>query len=80
MKSASTNQHYVPRFLLRHFTSSASGKQIVVSDKNNERSIPESIKRVASANAFYDCEVEGKPLSIDPLLAKMESAVSIFMQ
>ena len=38
MESAPANQHYVPQFLLRRFASSASGNQIFVFDKANERS------------------------------------------
>lgn len=80
MESAPTNQHYVPQFLLRRFASSVSGKQIFVFDKANERSFSDSVKRVASARAFYDCEVQGQPHSIDPLLTKMESAASNFIK
>jgi hypothetical protein len=70
-----TNQHYVPQFLLRNFAAD-SGKQIFVFDKVNERSFSNAIKRVASAKAFYDCEVEGAPHSIDPLITKLETVSS----
>jgi hypothetical protein len=76
MESAATNQHYVPQFVLRGFASSASGEQIFVFDKANERSFSDSVRRVAAAGAFYDCETDGQPHSIDPLLTKMESAAS----
>jgi hypothetical protein len=77
-KRPPTNQHYVPQFLLRNFASGRSrkGNEIFVFDKANERSFPESTKRVASAKAFYDFAVDGAVRSIDPLLTKMESEVS----
>jgi len=76
MKSRSTNQHYVPQFLLRSFASSPSGKQIYVFDKAKERSFSSSIEKVASARAFYDFEVNGVVDSIDPLLGKLERVTS----
>jgi hypothetical protein len=79
MGSAQTNQHWVPQFLLRRFACGASRKQICVFDKLNERSFTDAIRNVASSKAFYDCEVNGEPQSIDPLLTKMESAASNFV-
>lgn len=79
MDSATTNQHSVPQFLLRRFASTANGKQIFVFDKATERSLSDAIRRVASERGFYDCEVQGQPHSIDPLLTKMESAASNFI-
>jgi hypothetical protein len=76
MKPRSTNQHYVPQFLLRNFASSPGGKQIYVYDKAEERSFSSPIDKVASARAFYDFEVDGVVDSIDPLLGKLESATS----
>jgi hypothetical protein len=80
MESAPTNQHYVPQFILRRFASGASGNRIFVFDKATERSFSDSVKRVASGRAFCDCEVQGQPHSIDPLLTKMESAASNFVK
>jgi hypothetical protein len=75
MSSATTNQHYVPRLLLKHFVSGSS-KQVFVFDKLTERSFPKSIKRVASELGFYDCEVDGASYSVDPLLTRMENVAS----
>ena len=79
MESTQTNQHWVPQFLLRRFACTASGKQICVFDKLNERSFTAAISNVASGKAFYDCQADGKLQSIDPLLTKMENAASNFI-
>lgn len=74
MMHSGTNQHYVPQFMLRRFSSTASGKQILIFDKANERAFSDAIKNVASARGFYDCQADGEPHSIDPQLTKLESA------
>jgi len=75
MKPGSTNQHYVPQFLLRNFAS-GRGNRIFVFDKTNRKTFPASIQKVAAARGFYDCEVDGIAQSIDPLITKMERAAS----
>lgn len=75
MEPKPTNQHYVPQFLLRNF-GSGRGKQIFVFDKATGEIYQKPIKKVASGKGFYDCEVDGVPQSVDPLLTKMESVSS----
>jgi hypothetical protein len=69
------NQHYVPQFLLRNF-GCGRGKQIFVFDKASGEIYQKPIKKVTSGRGFYDCEVDGAPHSVDPLLTEMENVSS----
>ena len=66
-------QHYVPQFLLRNF---GSGKkdQVWVFDKTTERSFFTHAKNIASESRFYDFELDGACVSLEPYLSKIESA------
>ena len=75
MRSATTNQHYVPQLLLKHFVSGDS-KDVFVFDKHTGRSFRTSIKGVAFGSGFYDYEVDGESYSVDPLLTRMENVAS----
>lgn len=65
-------QHYVPQFLLRNF---GRGKkdQLWVFDKSNDRSFFTNAKNVASESRFYDFELDGETISLEPILTKIES-------
>jgi uncharacterized protein DUF4238 len=64
-------QHYVPQFLLRNF---GNGKkdQMWVYDKTSDRAFPTNAKNVASESRFYDFEVDGEPITLEPFLSKLE--------
>jgi hypothetical protein len=64
-------QHYVPQFLLRQF---GNGKkdQLHVFDKKSGRTFTTNAKNVASESRFYDFHVEGKALTLEPSLSKIE--------
>jgi hypothetical protein len=66
-------QHYVPQFLLRNF---GVGKkdQIWVYDKTSSRSFLTHAKNIASESRFYDFELDGQPITLEPYLSKVESA------
>lgn len=66
-------QHYVPQFLLKNF---GRGKkdQLWVFDKASGRSFFTNAKNVASESRFYDFEVDGEAVSLEPILTKIESA------
>ena len=72
-------QHYVPQFLLRNF---GRGKkdQLWVFDKLTGRSFFTSVKNVASESRFYDFEVDGETISLEPILTKIESAAKRVIQ
>lgn len=66
-------QHYVPQFLLKNF---GRGKkdQLWVFDKSKGRSFFTNAKNVASESRFYDFELDGEAISLEPILTKIESA------
>ncbi len=66
-------QHYVPQFLLRSF---GNGKkdQVWVYDKASDRSFSTNAKNIASESRFYDFELEGEAVTLEPMLSKIESS------
>ena len=64
--------HYVPKFLLRNF---GTGKKdrIHVFDKKTRRSYSTNVKNIACESGFYDFDVDGVELTLEPSLAKVES-------
>lgn len=64
-------QHYVPQFLLRNF---GNGKkdQLFVFDKSNSNEFRTNAKNVASESRFYDFEIDGKQLTVEPALSQLE--------
>lgn len=66
-------QHYVPQFLLRNF---GTGKkdQLWVFDKSNDRSFLTNAKNVASESRFYDFDVQGEKVSLEPILSRIEAS------
>lgn len=65
-------QHYVPRFLLRHFGTGKKDK-LFAFDKQTDRSFPTNVKNVAAESRFYDFDIEGHALTIEPGLERVES-------
>ena len=67
-------QHYVPQFLLRNF---GTGKkdQLHVFNKASEKTFLSSARNVAAESRFYDFEVDGVGLTIEPALSRLETAV-----
>lgn len=68
-------QHYVPQFVLKRFT---SGKKpaLWAYDKANGRSFRTNIKNVAAERGFYDLRVGDRLLSLEPSLSRLEAAAS----
>jgi hypothetical protein len=65
------NQHYVPQFLLRHFSN--DGNLIWCYDRKWKTSSERSISKVASEDYFYDPSPGRKDGSFEYLLARIES-------
>ena len=65
-------QHYVPKFLLRRF---GSGKKdrLFVFDKHTDTSFSRAASKLAAKNNFYDFDFMGEPVTIEPMLAHVES-------
>jgi hypothetical protein len=69
------SQHYVPRFLLRNFTS--GGKQLIWAfDKHKDITFQTNIKNVAAERGFYDIKTSDSVLTLEPGLAKLEDKTS----
>jgi hypothetical protein len=68
-------QHYVPQFVLRNF-SNGKRPQVFVFDKKREVVFKTNIRNVASESGFYDFEINGTNLTIEPSLSHLESDVS----
>ena len=66
-------QHYVPQFLLRNF---GNGKkdQVWVFDKMTGRTFSTNAKNIASESRFYDFELDGNSVSIEPMLSRLEGS------
>ena len=72
-------QHYVPQFLLRNFS---HGKKdyVHVFDKRTRKSFPANVKNIASESGFYDFELEGHKLTVEPSLSSIEAKVKPLLQ
>ncbi len=68
-------QHYVPRFLLKNFAHGQKPK-IFVYDKSNDRQFHTNIRNVAAERGFYDLDVQGATLTMEPGLADLEATAS----
>jgi hypothetical protein len=69
----SKNQHYVPKFYLRHFSVNSIGKEIRLFNIKSEKFVPTaSLKHQASSNFFYgkDGRVENQLSKLEGLLAR----------
>jgi len=65
-------QHYVPRFLLKNF-SSGKKPQVYVYDKSTDNEFRTHIKNVAAEKAFYDIDIDGDRYSLEPSFHRLES-------
>lgn len=65
-------QHYVPKFLLRRF---GLGKKdrLFVFDKHTNTSFSSAASKLAAKNNFYDFDFMGEPVTVEPLLGRVES-------
>ena len=73
-------QHYVPQVLLRLHINDATAKkgseQVWCFDKKTENVFSPNIKGVLSGSRFYEVEIDGKPVSLEGPLTKIEGLVS----
>jgi hypothetical protein len=73
-----TNQHYVPQFLLRNFTSDELG-HLYAFDKQTGRVFPTIPRNVASEKGFYDYFNENAVDSIDSHLTELDTTCAPIM-
>lgn len=71
MEQKRKQQHFVPEFLLRHFTQTGSDR-IFAYDKWNDRIFPTTPEKAAKENGFYDFEVNGVKASLEQPLDNLE--------
>ncbi|MCJ8346184.1 DUF4238 domain-containing protein [bacterium] len=76
--SQTITQHYVPQFLLRHF--SENNKRVWVFDKREQRVFCSNVKNVGAENRFYDFQLNGEDLGMEDALARYESLSSSIIQ
>jgi hypothetical protein len=74
-KDHAKHQHYVPRVLLRGFTSGRS-EQVYVFDKSDSRVFRTSIRNVAGQRGFYDVDTPLGKASLEATLSRLESNVA----
>lgn len=77
MNTASTSgiQHYVPQFLLRNFCERKKARFFAF-DKAKGRSFPTKVRNVAGEHEFYDLDIGGVRISVDPVLGIIESSAA----
>lgn len=66
------NQHYVPKFLLRNFTSRKK-KKLWVYDKQEENTYSTNVKNTATERNFYVLKNGDNEISIEPWFALLDS-------
>lgn len=71
MNKLPKNQHYVPQFLLRGF-STGTNNQINVFDKLSNKVFTTSIRNVAAETGFYNFATESEKGSAEPLMCRIE--------
>jgi hypothetical protein len=65
-------QHYVPQFILRNH-SAGKKHQVWAFDKHRGRSFRSNVRNLAAASGFYDLDTVSPPISLEPMLAELES-------
>lgn len=68
-------QHYVPQLLLRNFCGETPGR-LFVFEKSTSRVFPANTRNVGGERDFYEFQIAGVKLSVDPALTSLESAAA----
>lgn len=68
-------QHYVPKFILRHFLSDAEKEQVSVYDKHEDRVFLTSLENIMAENCFHDLSFQEVASSFEPIASKIEELV-----
>ena len=69
--SKTKSQHYVPRFLLKHFC--VDGKTIAVTNLKTQTEYKTNINNVAQENHFYDLKTMQGDVSLEEMFSGLES-------
>jgi hypothetical protein len=74
-------QHYVPKMLLRRFANrnpkGGREPQIYVFDKHAKRAFKTSVSNVVAERGFYDFDVAGEAVSVEPSLSRLEARTAV---
>jgi hypothetical protein len=69
------NQHYVPRFILRHFLANEEKEQVAVYDKHEDRTFTTSIKNIMAEGKFHDFSFEEWVVSFERGISRIEKSI-----
>lgn len=69
--SKTKSQHYIPRFLLKHFC--ADGRHIFVTDLTTNKTYLANINNVAQENYFYNLKTMNGDISLEEMFSDLES-------
>ena len=72
--SSAKVQHYVPQFVLRHFTEHKN--QIWVFDKQTDKKFRTNIKNIAAESGFYDFQIQGVKFTFEKSISELEHDAS----
>lgn len=73
---AAQNQHYVPKFVLRHFLADATTERVNVYDKHDDRSFVTSIKNIMAERRFNEFAFDDDYIaSFEPIACGAEDQV-----
>ncbi|MBE0576383.1 MAG: DUF4238 domain-containing protein [Desulfuromonadales bacterium] len=74
-KNIAKIQHYVPQFLLKHF-SGGKKPQVWIFDKHSGKIFKSHVKNIAAESGFYDFEYDGHNFTVECSLADIETTAS----
>lgn len=69
------NQHYIPQFILKNFTSGKK-KHVFVFDKHKDNIFKSNIRNVGSENSFYNYKEGEQSFSLEEKLCSIETLAS----
>jgi hypothetical protein len=69
-------QHYVPRFLLAGFETTAGSQRVHVYDKHQSRAFLANVRSVAKEKGLYDIQLDGVTLTFEPALSEIEDRMA----
>lgn len=75
--SKTKSQHYIPRFLLKHFC--VDGKTIAVTNLKTQTEYKTNINNVAQENHFYDLKTMQGDVSLEEMFSGLESKAALII-
>lgn len=72
---AAQNQHYVPKFILRNFSSPNREEYVWVYDKHTDRVFETPMRNILAERRFHDFTIGDDNFSFEPIIGKIEDFV-----